>query len=297
MPSVMVISSGSSRREGTEVPVRFPNFLIIGAMRAGTTSATGYLRQHPEVFIPEQKEIHYFNREANFERGPEWYGQFFRQAGQARAVGEATPGYLYAREAPARMAQVVPDARLIAILRDPVDRAYSHYWHDRHRGRVSVPFEEAVARERERVGSPGSATVTQGSYLDRGFYLPQLERVCAHFDRSALLVLLFEDLVRDPGPAYASMCRHLGIDHRFEPPDLGRNLNLPGPPRSVRLHRYLRARRRTLPGRVAARLNAGKAAPYPPMDPAQRFDLVAHYVAQNRALAAWLGRDLSAWLA
>jgi hypothetical protein len=265
-------------------------------MRAGTTSVSGYLRQHPEVYMPAQKEPHYFDRDANFGRGKEWYAMFFRGAGGARAVGEATPWYLYARQAPGRMAQLVPSARLIAILRNPVDRAYSHYWHDRHRGRLSVPFDEGVAREREQISSPGSGRSSRNSYLDRGFYLPQLERVCGHFYREALLVLLFDDLVTDSRAAYRTICRHLGIDDNFEPRNLGRNLSPSASPRSDRLHRFTRGHRHALSGRIVARLNAGKPATYPPMEPALRADLVAYFAPQNRALAAWLGRDLSAWL-
>ena len=288
--------AASRKREPTRPRARFPDFFVIGAMRAGTTSASGYLRQHPEVYLPAQKELHYFDRDTNFDRGKEWYAGLFRAAGEARAVGEATPWYLYAPQAPARMAELVPGARLIAILRNPVDRAYSHYWHDRHRGRISFPFDEGVAREREEISSPGSGVSTRNSYLDRGFYLAQLERVCAHFHREALLVLLFDDLVNDTRTAYRSMCRHLRIDDSFEPRNLGRNLSPPGPPRSDRLHRFTRAHRHTFSGRVVARLNAGKPATYPLMEPALRADLVAYFAPQNRALAAWLGRDLSAWL-
>ena len=118
--------TGSRDSGGTEHQGALPNFFIAGTMRSGTTSLTRYLDAHPDVFIAPQKEIHYFD--LNYPRGIDWYRQQFSNVDREVAVGDATPSYVYLEEAVARMTETVPDARVIVLLRHPVDRAYSHYW-------------------------------------------------------------------------------------------------------------------------------------------------------------------------
>src|SRR4051812_42429120 len=108
--------------------LRAPDFLIVGAAKAGTTSLAAYLAEHPDVFMARRKELHFFGREKEYRRGWEWYCSHFEGAGDARAVGEATPDYMWRERAVERIAQDLPKARIIATLRHPVDRAYSHYW-------------------------------------------------------------------------------------------------------------------------------------------------------------------------
>src|SRR5919106_2306555 len=104
---------------------RLPNFFIAGTMRSGTTSLTRYFDDHPQVYLAPTKEIHFFD--LKYERGLDWYGTHFSGANGAPAVGEATPSYVYLRDAVDRMAATVPDARIVVTLRNPVDRAYSHF--------------------------------------------------------------------------------------------------------------------------------------------------------------------------
>jgi hypothetical protein len=268
-----------------------PNLIIIGAMRSGTSALARYLGAHPEVFMARVKEVRFFDR--YYDRGVDWYEQHFAGARAEKVVGEATPNYMYEECAIARMAQVVPKARLIAILRNPVDRAYSHYWHRRALGRETRTFEEIVAAA--TTGGPGGGAGSQPHqwYLDRSRYLPQLLRVCRFYPREALLVSLFEDLRDAPGPTYAAICRFLEIDDAFVPLSLGRQINRFVAWRSVRLREWSRG----IPGplaRVLARLLV-KKEDYPPMDRAMRARLQAYFAEGNAALAAWLGRDLSGW--
>src|ERR1051326_983405 len=116
---------------------RLPTFLIIGAGRSGTTSLARYLGSHPHVFMARAKEMHFFDSDS---KTREWYRPRFAEARRQTAVGEATPNYLYEPAAIKRMAAIVPEARLIAILRDPVDRAYSHYWQNRSLGKETMTF-------------------------------------------------------------------------------------------------------------------------------------------------------------
>lgn len=262
-----------------------PNFLIIGAMRSGTTSLSQALGAHPQAFMFPGKEIHFFDR--HFDRGVEWYRSHFAEATGQRAVGESTPAYMYVDWAVPRMAQTVPEARLVAVLRNPVDRAYSHYWRRRGLRREHRPFAEAIRPELESTDMPGFLTPSR--------YLPQLQRVLDHYPREALHVVLFEEYARDPRTVFASLCRFLDIDAGVVPSALGRPVNPSRTFRSEAILRYTNRRPRTRLKRLLARLNARKARPYPPMDPEIRGELVEVFREHNDALAALLGRDLSVW--
>jgi hypothetical protein len=267
-----------------------PNFLIIGAMRSGTTSLAHYLRSHPDVFVPEAKELHFFDR--RFDRGLDWYREQFTDAGDASAIGEATPNYLYEPDAADRIADVLPEAKLIAILRDPADRAWSHYWHHRARGSESLEFEAAIAAEDERrAATPDNPGWY--AYVDRGRYLPQLERFTARFDRSSLLVLLFDDLVGQPDTVYRDVCSFLGVGPDTVPPDLGRVVNAMTGFRSLGVRRLTRRWPKRARDAVG-RLNTRRIRP-PAMSPQQRSAVQSRLHADTSALGAWLGRDLRSW--
>jgi hypothetical protein len=256
-----------------------PNFVVVGAMRSGSTSLYKYLQPHPQVWMP-RKEIHFFDR--RWDHGLDWYRARFDGWSGEPAVGEATPTYLSDPAAVDRMAATIPEARPVAILRDPVDRAYSHYWMERIRQREDRSFEDAVADD-------------DAGYLARGRYLPQLMRLAGAFPRDRIHVVLFDDLRDDPGAAYTAVCRFLDVDPAFRPPRLGERVNRFVSFRSMRV----RDARRRLPkafriGRIVGRLNAVEGE-YPPMAPATEARLRREMAADNAALAEWLGRDLSAW--
>ncbi|CAN5787513.1 sulfotransferase [soil metagenome] len=271
-----------------------PNFLVIVAPRCGTSSLARYRRVHPEVFLAVPKELRFFDRE--FDRGLGWYRERFAAVDGERAVGEASPSYLYRAEAVERMATTVPHARLIAILRDPVARAYSHYWMERMRGRERRSFAEAVDAELgPGAGVSRSAEATGVAYLDRGRYLSQLERVGEHYPRSSLLVLVFDDVVADPAESYRKVCRFLAVSDTFVPPLLGTAVNPSVAFRSLGLRRLAKQ----LPDparRVVERVNT-RSFRYPPLDPGLRARATAYLEDDTRALGIWLDRDLSSWMA
>lgn len=271
-----------------------PNFLVIGAPRCGTSSLARYLRGHPEVFLATPKELHFFDRE--YERGLGWYCEHFAGVDGETAVGEASPSYLYRAEAVERMAAAVPSARLIAVLRDPVARAYSHYWMERMRGRERRSFAQAVEVELSGgAARPGPAGSGGMAYLDRGRYLGQLERVGRHYPRSSLLVQLFDDVVADPVGSYRTVCRFLSVSDTFVPPLLGTAVNPSVAFRSLGLRRLARQ----LPDpvrRVVERVNT-RSFRYPALDPELRARAAAFLADDTRALGVWLGRDLTSWTA
>lgn len=282
-----------------------PNFLIAGAAKCGTTSLARQLAEHPEVFIPPEKEVDFFWRDYLWERGPEWYSGVFERAGDARAIGEATPTYMFYPWAVERIAATLPGARIVVCLRDPVERAYSHFLHWREgMGFESRTFEQAVADELDagadrvvehRLDPPAFA------YLARGLYLPQLERLAAAFGRERLHVVLLDDMKADPQAAYAGVCAFLGVDDAYVPAGLGERENpytrhrFPGVFRFLIRHRVLQR----LPQRPAERfvrtVLRPSPQPVPPMDPAVRERLAGYFAEPNAGLAEWLGRDLSGW--
>lgn len=274
---------------------RLPNFLIVGAAKSGTTSLAHYLRPHPQVFMAAAKELHFFDE--HYAKGLDWYREHFAGAQDATAVGEATPVYMYDAAAVARMAAALPDARLIAVLRDPVDRAYSHYWMNRRQGREPLTFADAIAAEPERLAA-GPEPRSHFAYVDRSRYLGQLRRLAEHFSREQVHVVLFDDLAPATRAAsYAEVCRFLDIAEDARPATLDRTFNESVAFRSLAVrrltHRMGRAGLRRS-SKLIGRLNARRTS-YPPLPERDRVRVAALFEEENRALAAWLERDLASW--
>ena len=197
-----------------------PDFLILGAQKAGTTALYAYLRRHPEITGPSWKEVSYFDR--HYARGPNWYRGNFPNLLRSRGelVGEASPSYLFHPLGPERVRALVPEARLIALVRDPVDRALSHYNHELALGREPLSFEEALAAEETRLAGEVERLCSDPRYFSqawwshtykaRGRYAEQLERWLRVFPREQLLVVATEELGEAPGETYASILSFLG---------------------------------------------------------------------------------------
>jgi sulfotransferase family protein len=241
-----------------------PDFLILGAQKAGTTALYAYLLWHPQITGPSFKEVSFFDR--HYAHGERWYRAHMpvRRDG---IVGEASPSYLFHPLAPERVARMLPDARLIALLRNPVDRAFSHYQHEVALGREPLSFEDAFAREDERMQGELERMLAEPAYFShawwnytyvaRGRYAEQLERWFAAFPREQLLVLLTDDLAADTAGTYARTLEFLGAEQR-------------------ELDSYPRIFERD----------------YGEMDPATRRDLKQRFAEPNRQLAELLGREL-----
>jgi hypothetical protein len=209
-------------------PLRgLPSVLIIGTQKGGTTSLFNYLVQRPDVRIPLAKEVHYFD--LHYDQGTRWYRGHFPYSHQLRHGAlslEASPYYLVHPLAPQRAAQLLPKVKLIALLRNPIDRALSHYQHEVRAGRETLSFEEAINHEPARLAGEEerlcrdplyySYNHHRFSYLLRGIYVDQLRRWMAYFPRPQLLVLQSERLFRDPASVTATVCEFLGLPpHRL----------------------------------------------------------------------------------
>jgi hypothetical protein len=275
-----------------------PNLVIAGAQKSGTTSLHHLLAGHPDVFFPEEpQEIQYFAVEEDFARGLDWYaGLFARWAGE-RWIGQTSPLYMFQPLVPERMAAVLPDARVVFILRDPVKRAYSHYWHEVRYGFEDHSFEEALELEPERLRG-GFLARRHFSYAARGRYAEQLARFAACFPRPSLLVLLHEELQADPKVVLERCAAFLGVDpDGFGAPD-GRAAHrnaaqLPRLPSAQRWVRPLRGRYPLL-GSLVDHLNLREGR-YPPMAPATAERLRARFADEPARLRELAGVDVAPW--
>lgn len=198
--------------------MRRPNFLIIGAQKAGTTSLHYYLSQHPEIFMLSQKETHYFtfqhdqSHPLHLSRGE--YEKLFDPVKYETAVGETSPSYLYAAHVPIRIYEYNPEIRLIAILRNPVERAYSSYLNSLRLGIEPVQkFENVIELEKGRIQDGWDMRF---HYLSKGFFYQQLSRYYQLFDPSQIKVILFEDLIVHPQLVTKEIFTFLHIDDMIE---------------------------------------------------------------------------------
>ena len=187
-----------------------PTFIVIGAMKAGTTSLFHYLIDHPQVFMSPLKEVDFFVEEQNWHRGIDWYERQFENAdADALAIGEASTIYtkypVY-RGVPERISEHLPDVRLIYVVRDPIDRLRSHFQHRTLVGNERLPLAEALA--------------TDPSYVDMSRYGMQLERYLEHFPREQICVITSEALKTDRADTVKQVFRFIGVDETFAPPSL-----------------------------------------------------------------------------
>jgi len=195
--------------------------LIVGAMKAGTSSLYAYLEQHPNFISAWEKEVHYFDHQ--FERSRYWYLSHFpcqrdmdkmrRNKCENIITGEASPNYLFFPEVPQRIAGTLPDVKIIILLRDPVKRAYSHYNHACRRGQEGLSFVRAIEEERPRLASAelGDDRYIWNSYVSRGLYARHTARYLEHFDREKLLVVKSEDLFENTQKTYERVLDFLGL--------------------------------------------------------------------------------------
>ena len=251
-----------------------PDFLVIGAAKAGTSSLYYYLIEHPNVAPARREEVHYYD--LNFTRGRDWYRAHFplrayrsferRVRGREIIVGEATPYYMFHPTSPDRIAAALPKVKVIVLLRNPIDRAYSQFTHEYRNRRETLDFEDALAAEEERLAGEAerlrrepayqSVAWQRHSYLARGRYAEQLEVWRERIPAERMLVLSAEEFLEHTGELFGQVTRFLGIPE----------YQLPEYPR----HNAFR---------------------YDPMSPQTRAELVEYFRPHNARLYDLLGRD------
>lgn len=268
-------------------PLRLmPDFLIIGAQRCGTTSLYNYLIEHPGIISASTKEVHFFDE--HYARGTGWYRAQFpssvqkyyveRVRNQPFLTGEATVGYLFHPLAPRRVSQLMPNVKLIVLLRNPIDRAYSQHWLETKWGHETLSFGEAVQMEDERLAGEREKIIANPhyqsynyrhfSYLARGIYLDQLQAWLEYYPREQFLILKSEDFYSDPAAITRQTVDFLGI-----------------PARTDEKKEYKQYRE---PHRKGYKNNEKP----PKMDAEVRASLVEYFRPHNARLQDFLGREL-----
>ena len=195
-------------------PLRIlPTFIIFGVSRSGTRSLNKYLNQHPSIRMASRPEVHFFNKSDNFYQGINWYQSFFptkvyRDLFESRTksklqCGDATPDYMYNPNSPERIKKYLPDVKLIAVLRNPIDRAYSHYHYMVRTKRENLSFSDAIKTENNRIKDDllmhnyDGDNYRRYSYLRRGIYVNQLKNWYNIFPKQRILIIKSEDLVNE----------------------------------------------------------------------------------------------------
>jgi hypothetical protein len=290
--------------------VTMPNFFIVGAQKAGTTSLYHYLNQHPQVYMSPRKEPHFFEGMHSEYRRPgrrstpvsdlAQYQALFDGASSERAIGEASASYLYSPRAPGLIKSSVPEAMIIAVLRNPADRAYSNFLHCVQVGREPLgSFAEALQAEQSRMRDKWGPL---WYYKHKGFYYAQVKRYFDEFGRGQVGVWLYEDLRNDTPGTLGEVFRLLGVDESFIP-DASVEHNPSGIPRVGRLYKGVRsftARNpvlveRVLPARLRGYVKSRLFVKPPPFPPELREELIEGYREDILKLQELIGRDLSAW--
>jgi Sulfotransferase domain len=196
------------------------NFVVGGTQKGGTSALDLFLRQHPEICMPEtKKELHYFDKEENFARRPNYkkYHAHFSPGPHHRVVGEATPSYMYWRATPYRIWSYNPQMKWILVLRNPVARAFSAWNMERNRGVEHLSFEEAIQQEAKRCREALPFQHRTFSYLDRGFYAHQIRRLFNIFGEQNCLVVLNEELRTNHQNTLKKVFDFLRVDTLFTP--------------------------------------------------------------------------------
>ena len=296
-----------------------PNFLLIGAAKSGTTALHAYLQQHPDIFLASPKELRFFSytgpypedlEEKYIHRGVttlEEYQRHFEDPGSARIIGEASPMYLYTPGTAERIKNLIPDVKLLAILRNPVDRAFSAFTHAlRDWTETEASFEEALKKEPERIRAGWGIL---WHYTQAGFYAQQLRRYYDIFNKDQIKVVLYDDLAADAMSLCQAVFEYLGVDASFEP-DLSKRPNVSGFPKNSVFHQFMERlfmkdnaikrisqqlfpkafRRRVMES--LRRINMEKRA----MPESIRQDLISLFREDIQQLERLINRDLSHWM-
>jgi hypothetical protein len=287
------------------------DFVGVGAEKAGTTWIADCLREHPEVYIPKEKEIFFFNdydphflsiKNYRYNRGLAWYARQFNGKRSGKKIGEISPTYLYSRVTAKRIKKSFPKVKIIVVLREPVKRLHSQYIHDLRLGVIKdVPLDEAVRLYK--------------NYIEKGLYSKHLKNYLDLFGKRHVLVLLHEDLLTDPKKTIRSIYKFLGLkNEKYLPKNLKKKKNKAGKAkfsfinyammqadfilREKKLFWLLKLIDSVGLRRLAIfvrNVNSGKLEEYPEMPVATREFLRQEFADDIGKLEKLIGRDLSAW--
>lgn len=291
-----------------------PNFFILGAAKAGTTTLYDLLGQHPEIYLSFDKEPMFFSNDQRFAKGLQWYGQTFFQGGKKYPMrGEASPHYLYWAEKVApriRKMHNANSAKFIVVLRDPIQRGYSWYWNMVKDGYEFLSFVDALKAEEFRIRQNLAKLEALGSmqygYYRGGCYATQIQEYITRFSRDQLKIVLLEDLQNDQANTLKSIFRFLCIDTKVEIKPTRSNVSVT--PRSRFVHQYIKRssasknlvkyflpyRLRHVLKSLMLKLNSHEFH-YPTIESEATYFLKKQYVSEITRLSELTGREIFPW--
>lgn len=275
-----------------------PHYIIVGCMKSGTTSLVHHFSNHEEIHIPK-KELHFFDRDDNFSKGENWYkNQLFEGLTKdVKVIGEKTATYSYHDLSPERIQKLYPDAKIIWVFRNPIDRSYSNYLHAFKGGEDIVDFEFAIKNEKER-----SKKKKYLSYTDRSLYYKQVNKFLEYFPKEQMFFTLFEDLIQKDNPNHIlyDVFDFLEVSRdKFVFKDEPRNPTvLPRFPKTLYAARKSGLLKIKLFEYGFKFLNTWKKKPgYTKLTTEQRKKLYQHFVEANDKLESIIGVNLDKWKA
>jgi len=275
---------------------------VVGAARSGTTYLHHLMIQHPEIFLPDKKALFFFNdKECVSQIALDEYQKEFINAGTAKAIGEISPTYMYFKWIPDQIFSFLGDIRLIFLLRNPIERAYSHYLVHVSLGNEFLSFYEAIIAEEERLKTSNFRIKGRYSYIDRGYYHHQIKRFLPLFQKEKMLFIISEEFYDDPLSTFNQVCKFLGISN-YEP-----NLkvdkfhfSIPCPLKPYLTSQFIRRRLLNVKGgwRLSRTIksilkNYPKSSKYPPISLKAREYLERVFREDIKLTSDFLGKDIS----
>ena len=250
-----------------------PTFFLAGYQKTASTWLYHCLADHPEIFVPNKDAIHFFD--IHHHKGADWYQQYFQNYNGESQIGDFTPSYMRFAAARQRMVAFNPDARIIVTLRNPINRAFSHYWHEKKKRSIRFRFEDCL----------GNNVDIFDDWIATGFYFQHLTHLFSMVPKAQVQVLLYEDLLESPTRFVQSVFEFIGVKKDFSTPWIDRSANKAWfrPTWSERWKNWRCGR------------PLGESEYDRGIDPDFRQQLQEVYSDPNRLLADLLGRDLSCW--
>lgn len=201
---------------------KFPNFFLAGFQKTASTWIYYCLKEHPEVYVPDKDALHFFT--INNYKGLGWYQNFYQNCNGEKAIVDPTPSYFRDPLAIKKIWEFNPNAKFIISLRNPIDRAFSHYWHEKKKGKISFSFEEAIS-----YNDVGNYDL-YNNWIIPGFYHHHIENFLEVFSKDQLLILIYENLKKNPKEFLTEILTFLEVDESFEPSVLNKIVNKAGKP-------------------------------------------------------------------
>lgn len=284
------------------------NFFLIGAQKTGTTTVFDWLKKHPEVFFPEAKEIQYFAMDSYYKQGVKYLEPFYRAVGNEKCLGMSYVHLMFFPKCAERIYRYNPEGKIIIVLRNPIDRAYSSYWFARRNGWEQIDsFEKTLELEQERLNG-SYMEQAELTYLTHGHYADQIDQYYDLFGKENVRVLLTEDLRLRPEDTMLSVLNFLGLSEDVSKIDFAKSSNMSSMPKNMAIQRILTSHDglavklgALLPGSMKEVIRKNIIRPmlnrniqpfsYPPISPEIRSHLVEYYLPHNKRLNGLINRE------